>query len=364
MTDGGLVGGAPTGDSDQIGFMTESQACWLLTGNANALQTMLTWAEADGSVVFHIRDANSGCAPLDVIANPGLAWSWDGDTSGQRGMRTIPLPSMYGTKPAEYLIPDAAHAPSLAFIPWMLTDDPFFLEEAQMETGYHLIQEAGAGSISFSQERAVAWGLRDLSRLAAFAPLSPPSWLRPRSYYLACMEANRIKLAGKMTSSGSAAAFHMIPDFATRFSTFENDYLQIVLGWVLYAGFETWRDVVAYYSMQRLVMAAAPALGFGWDWRWPLAYQWPFPMPLPVNWAEAWTAFLASGQVTIDLTTWPANELAYGISAYILGARAALAALSCGSVPSAQAAHDWLRGQAATHVGATITDYKWALSPT
>ncbi len=66
MDTGGLTSQmTTTGDRNEIGFITEPQACWFLNGDANSLQRLMTNAEAMGSVPAMIRDLATN-APFDV----------------------------------------------------------------------------------------------------------------------------------------------------------------------------------------------------------------------------------------------------------------------------------------------------------
>jgi hypothetical protein len=366
MSANGVAGGAPTGDSERIGFVTEPQASWALLDNSGSLQKLLTHAETDATFTFHIRDASH--APPDMVANKGIVTTPGLDSGSPRGLHTLPFTYPPVPQPQNYLITDAAHRPAMAFVPWLLTDDPYYLEEAQMEANSPLLGMD-------NQERSFAWMLRDVSRMAVFAPEITPAWLRPRAYWAACLDAKRVALeqqiAGVYPSwisahkRTTAARFHLMAESSEWLDTFEDDYLMHPFGWMLWTGlFEAWRPAVEYFSTMALTMIAEPALALGWDRRYPVAYNWTIPVPAPADWAALWSAFVSS--LGLNPASWPPDTLMTpGVVGYIAEKRSALAALSLGGIAGAQVAHDWLRGQMVARITPqdTSTQYKWAVTP-
>jgi hypothetical protein len=73
---------------------------------------------------------------------------------------------------------DTAHQPSLAYLPWMLTGDIYFLEEQMAWVTHNYIyynwlfrdQAEGIYHLSSREERGMAWALRSLGHLVASVP--------------------------------------------------------------------------------------------------------------------------------------------------------------------------------------------------
>ncbi len=72
------------------------------------------------------------------------------------------------------VVPDIAHQPSLAFIPYLLTGDRYFLDEMVFWANFCLIatyNHGGAQALLHTNEhRGMAWAVRNLADAAAFAP--------------------------------------------------------------------------------------------------------------------------------------------------------------------------------------------------
>lgn len=443
-------------DRPEIGFITEYQACYLLTDNAAAQQTMLSQAEAMGTMPVWVRDAATG-AMFDVqtypfmallndasngshqIPSAGFAYSYgtiNGTTltvsyahspflaagmvlqgsgavfvpgtrivsqlSGTPGgvgtyKVSISQTAAYGAfSAANYIITDASHFPAAAFVAWLLTDDPFHLEGAMAagqyamtQANYHNINEDLPGLALVSQTRGWAWGMRDLMRMAAFAPASPPSWLLPQSYWQQCV-ANNLTYASKFLAAKASpcSVFNLIPDTGN-YQSFMVDFLVTVMGWAGWSGlFPAWARVVAYVAGPRLSMLAPPAAG-GWDQRLPVPYLVPVvnanlgagaatvdadytvanTSETPTSWARLWTAYQVYAAKHVagwtNPATWAANTVRVAITnmGYAAEARAACAALQLAGVAGASNAHTWLYDQlAALMPGAgSPSDYKWAI---
>lgn len=379
MSTGGLSPSmGDTGDRGEIGFITEAQAAYLL-GDAASLETTLTQAEAVGSFPIWVRDQTTG-GLLDVQAHQYLAYN--DAFGGSHQIATPPAPS-----DPDFFQMDAAHLPAPSFVAWLLTDDPYFLEGAQacanygiINSNYHANNNGLPGLTSVSQTRAWAWGMRDLFRMAAFAPAIPPAWLLPRSYWRANAGDN-LALAGKYLSATAPAVsvFHLITESGF-LSSFMQDFLEVVMGWAKWSGaFPEWDVTVEWIAGSRIAMSGSA----GWDRRWPAPYQVPVVnaksgagAPLlnagyapadssltPLSWAELWSCYLAwSG---LDPAGWQPDTLAPGQNlGYSTYARGALAALELAGIAGARAEHDWLYQQLQTAMpGTNPSGFKFAIWP-
>src|SRR5262249_26289371 len=149
-----------------------------------------TEGEWCGNWPMHIRDEATG-AVLDVRNNK-LRYKAEGGTINNS-------PGVSPTSNPSYVAVEPAHFYPCANMPWLLTDDPFYLEEMQfggnwqlLYNQYHRNLQGLQGLVYPGQTRSFAWGLRDLMLLAASCPANVPGWLRPKSYWRACVEDNRI----------------------------------------------------------------------------------------------------------------------------------------------------------------------------
>ena len=411
MDIGGLatgMGGA--GERSDIGPITEYQAAYLLDGNAEMLTTLLTQAEAVGSMPIWARDQLTG-GLADIYQMPHIAFS--------AGEPTIPQPP-YPYNPDhsynEYLFRmEVAHIPSAAYVPWLLTDDPYFYEGAEaiasygvLATDFHRSNQKLPGLVYPGETRAWAWGMRELFRMGAFAPENPPSWLKPRSYWRKLV-ADNLSYTRQFTEA--PAKIHRIFRQFTRSDIcglWQSAFVMSSLGWAVWSGFyPEWSEFARWFAGGLLPFANGSS---GWDKRWPSPYYVGFlnmrdlgaakepPASLaildglweshtPDSWAEAWKLFpkwvsinFPQPPQAIDPSRWTdankvyenGNDSRYGVvqsapsgPAYVLQMRAGLAFAALAGVPGARAAHDWLHAQlpsVCASYGKT-GDHKWSFSP-
>lgn len=411
---GGLQTGMGTaGERPEIGPITEYQAAYLLDGNAETLTTMMTQAEAVGSMPIWARDEHSG-ALTDVYEIPDIAFL--------AGSPTIPQPP-YPYNPDhsynDYLFRmDVAHIPSAAYVPWLLTDDPYLYEGIEaigsygvLFSDYHRAVQKLPGLVYPGETRAWAWGMREIFRLGAFAPETPPSWLKPRAYWRKIAADN---LSYTRQYMESPAKVHRIFRVFTRsddVAPWMSAYVMSSLGWAVWSGFyPEWSEFTRWFAGGLLPFVNGNS---GWDRRWPAPYYVGFlnmrdlgtgkepaaslaildgswDARTPDSWGEAWklfpkwlsspTAGFAARPQPLEPDRWTDPNKVYENGAdspysvvkgapsgptYILYLRGGLAFAALAGVPGAKAAHDWLHSKmpavCASYGAAGF--YKWSLEP-
>jgi hypothetical protein len=230
---------------------------------------MMAQAEASASLPFHIRDENTG-AWLDNRAIPYKSLHPNAAASIR-----IPAPPVPSPMITTFAYLQAAHMPNLIYVPYMLTDDPYFLEELQalalyeiVESSYHQNIQKLPGMVQPSETRGFAWGVRDVALAAKATPANVPSWLLPNAHCLANLADNRAYIQRYMDSP---ALIHRVFRAFTRsdlLGSFQEDYKAIVLAWVARM-FPEWRD--AYTWAMGAVMPMVTD-GSGWLKGWPDPY--------------------------------------------------------------------------------------------
>src|SRR6185312_14489933 len=185
---------------------------------------LLAEAEAAGSVPWHMRDENTG-APIDFTAHPKAHWYTQNIAAGPYLYHVSGEEPIWRTGTAWAV--DGAHEPALAYVAYLLTDDPYFLEELQFQTGWTIgwtfYARNSAGTIDGlalppiinpGETREYAWGLRTLAENAKVAPASPPKWLLPQSYFERVLKVNRLWYEGRTINSSvpEVATFHVPVD--------------------------------------------------------------------------------------------------------------------------------------------------------
>jgi PKD repeat protein len=136
-------------------------------------QFVLANGDLAGSWPVHVRSVDGRFVTIDERPDFWLDWRADpwNRPAGDLGAT--------GT-----LVPDVAHQPSLAYIPYLVTGDRYYADEMAFWANYVLLntwQDAyynargGAQGLLYSNEvRGVAWGLRNLVDAAAYLPDASP----------------------------------------------------------------------------------------------------------------------------------------------------------------------------------------------
>lgn len=157
------------GDYWAIGFIPAHFARYLMAPTPTLEAAMRNIAEASGTFVWHQRDLNTG-APVDLEQYPlmtfypsdpnRLAWTHKND-------------------------PDGGHFPSMTWLPWLLTGDPYYLEEHQFAYTHMELRRPTTSRIGSEQNggRYWSWPLRHCAQAIVGAPATVPSWLLPVAYW-------------------------------------------------------------------------------------------------------------------------------------------------------------------------------------
>ena len=138
--------------------------------------------EAEGSAKSGVGTRTAGVArpASDAVVRParqgGPARLRQGiaDADVEYGS-TIPGP---GQSP---LIPDDAHQPSIAYMPYLITGDRYYAEEMAFWANYGMIRtypadgvRGGDGVLAYNEVRGYGWALRNLVEAAAMYPDASP----------------------------------------------------------------------------------------------------------------------------------------------------------------------------------------------
>jgi hypothetical protein len=357
------------GDNPQIGFLTEYAADYVLTGSDASLRSVRTEGEWCGNWCMHVRDDRTG-APLDVRGG-ALQWKSNSGTVND-------APAGNSNTDPNFVSLDCAHFYPCANLPWLLTEDPFYLEELQFGVNWHLLYNNWPrerlklqGLMYPGQTRAYAWGLRQLFLVAATTPASTPGWLRPQRYWRDCVADNK---AFAMQFVRSPARIHKL--FRTwtvsdMVPAWQCAWLNAVVGMAVDQGFLDWGPVFAWGVDLHIQQSNGKS---GWPRQWPVPY---YSMPnrvgyntyvaLPytdtapdattcTSWADYW-AYYASGSDghsdttghRIDPTGWDGRTIMqqfYDVGpSYLLHLRAVLAVAVTRRIPGAQACYDYIQGE-------------------
>lgn len=178
-----------TGGREDLGPYPAWTTRYLFGGDSRAWEMVLGTGDLAGSFPVHQRDRKTGRI-FSIDDHPGFSLNPRGT------MEKIP-PRPAGDRP--YIRPatspyevDNAHQPSLAFIPYLLSGDYYYLEEMHFWANWcMLIQNAGyrekeKGLLAPDQTRGEAWALRQVVDAAKICPDGHPE----KEYFDSKVESN------------------------------------------------------------------------------------------------------------------------------------------------------------------------------
>ena len=347
-----------TGDRDDIGPVTEAQAEYLCTGRSAALSTLMAQGEAAGTVPWIMRDEKTG-GPVDVLAYPKVSsYSAKGGTPY---IATVEGP----------VYPDSAHQPALAYVPFLLTGDPYHLESLQFQATWNIVSQPWPYRYRVGQVRAHAWSLRTLGQAAAVTPSSVPKWLLPRAHWKQLLDMQRDWLTHDLMESKEPAhaIFRTINQelgrypmgdlpAATTLAPWQDDFEAFSAGWLVRMGFPEW---LPYFRWQVDSQISRTNGRSGWV----RAHCTPFMIcirkspdgPWASSWKEAWGINQAAQHFQVsDPNRWQDEFFTLPFT------RGVLALARHADIPEAEECFAWADSETAR---AAATDrhmsYRWAL---
>lgn len=325
-TAGIVIDMSSTGNRDDIGPLTEPQAEYVIRGGESAWHAMIAQAEACGTLPIHWRDEKTG-AFLDFQRYPGATAN---ATAGSPIIPSAPLPRIEGRQDPRYIRVDTAHTPTLAYVPYMLTDDPYYLEELQAQgeltigyEAYHRLLRKLPGLADPGQTRAFGWGMRSLFQLGVVSPEKPPSWLLPRSYWRKCIADSRAFIQLYMDSPARVHRLFRAFPVSNVIATWQQSFVAFIMGWGIMMGYDEWRVPYEWFLPAILSLSDGRS---GWPRGFPTPYLW---HPLKIlkgrddasglwqdtsidkdtckDWAEAWQQYKIDASV--DDSGWDGQSI-------------------------------------------------------
>ncbi len=262
----GLAGVTPympnTGERSDIGLVTEPQAKFICTNDAASLDLLRAQAEAAGTMPWHMRD-DTQTGPFDFRKYPNATWYYN-STAGSPHVKTVSTPVTL----------DSAHQPALAYVPYLLTGDPYHLEDLQFQANWNWGALPAAYRPSVPQARAFAWSLRTLAQAVRVTPAATPPWLLPQSYWAAQLAATRDYFQADFVESvrPERALFRATANIETSrgegnapegtwVDPWQDEFVATVMGWMVSMGFTDWRTAFDWIIGGTVARTSA---GSGW----------------------------------------------------------------------------------------------------
>ena len=166
-----------TGGREDIGPYPTWTVRWLLLQSLKSWRLVEGTGELAGSFPVHIRDRKT-LRLVSIDEHPGLSLNHRGTFEKMVPRKAPERPYLKeATSPYEV---DAAHQPSLAFVPYLVTGEYYFLEEMYFWANWCMLKQnaayrrKGKGLVCPSQVRGEAWALRQLLYAAKIAPDADP----------------------------------------------------------------------------------------------------------------------------------------------------------------------------------------------
>lgn len=165
-------------------------------------------AESNGTMQTHLREAATE-APLNLQTPANLKIGiFQGSQSGATSF-------WYRSHRND---PDSGHFPSSVYAPYLLTGDPYYLEELQFVANYHPAGSPGSTppSSRYSRNgRYFAWPAREVGQAYTATPASGmPNWLLSKAYFKWLLDGVRDAAAIDVnnTTDPYRSVFHSMPD--------------------------------------------------------------------------------------------------------------------------------------------------------
>lgn len=348
-----------TGERDDIGPVTEAQGEYLCTERQTALSTLLAQAEAGGTYPWCMRDENTG-APLDVV-------HYDGATVYEP---RVGNPFIARTKTGIQL--DAAHEPALAYVPFLLTGDPYYLEILQFQNVYNFVERPPQYRYAMPQARANAWSMRTLGQLAKVTPDKTPRWLLPRANFQTLLDGQRdwmlkdfvhnldIPKAVFRTTGGVVG---IEPEFKgmTIISPWQDDFQAFSYGWLVRMGHSDWDPIFRWKLGATIARTDGTS---GWARAFPTTYRQILRESVDAPWAKSWAEDWAINARHQNLSSADPNVISItkgGQMTYLSYARGVLAIANELGVTEAMPCYDWMDRQLRAATVGQI-EYKWSIA--
>lgn len=177
MTSMPTAGGRP-----DIGPLPQWAAMYLLSMDRRAKNVTLGVGDLAGSWPIHYRDKKTD-RPVSLADYPYMTLlGHPSDTINPATGKSESFPACGGdcsTTPYNYN-PDGNHQPSMAYMPYLVTGDYYYLEELQFWANWNMIQanpyyrDFSKGLGKWNEIRGQAWTLRTLGQVAYITPDSHP----------------------------------------------------------------------------------------------------------------------------------------------------------------------------------------------
>jgi hypothetical protein len=300
--------------------------------------------------------------------------------TGITGVKAAPVQGSYN--PGSGIGIDISHEPAVAYLPFLLTGDPWHLENLQAQVMQAVLAWPSARTpvpLNGGSIRMIAWHLRNLMQAAKTTPDTVPSWLLPRKPFQTLLDSIAAQYRKHIASPTlpTYATFHSIGwptgDYGsagypagTWQMLWQEDFAIAMAGWCAHMHRGAWIDIARWHVQSAIARTDGRS---GWSRAVPAPYQFRVRdtpnAPYYASWREAWAANARligrdpAAQIDGDLGLGSA-----GAADYPNGTRGALALCVQAGITEAQPSKDWISSQllASFRARRTGMEYKWSVA--
>ncbi len=256
-----------TGGRRDIGPLPGWAAQYLVSMDRRAKLATLGVGDLAGSWPIHYRDQNTD-RPVSLADYPYMSLLGNpGDMVNPHTGLSEAFPDCVGDCTTPFA-PDSAHQPSLAYLPYLVTGDYYYLEELQFWANYNLLESNPyyrgfeQGLLHWGQVRGQAWSLRALAEAAFITPDAHPL----KAYFVDRLEFNRVWYAAEFLApaanvlgfnpSGYAYAY----DNGRGVAPWQDDFFTWSVGYAVDLGFTNWKPLLDYKARFSVGRMTAPGM--------------------------------------------------------------------------------------------------------
>ncbi|MBL8096269.1 MAG: hypothetical protein JNL73_18980 [Anaerolineales bacterium] len=289
-----------TGGRRDIGPLPGWAAQYVLSLDRRAKLVTLGIGDLAGSWPIHYRDQNTD-RPVSLADYPYMSLLGNpGDLINPNTGQSEAFPDCVGDCATPYA-PDSAHQPSLAYLPYLLTGDYYYLEELQFWANLNLLESNPyyrgfeQGLLHWGQTRGQAWSLRALAEAAYITPDGHGL----KRYFSDRLEFNRVWYATDFLGANTNALGINTSGYALAYENgrgvgpWQDDFFTWVVGYVVDLGFSTWEPLLDYKA--RFPVGRMTAAGTCWVSGAPY-----YLLVRAGNTAPLYTTFAQAYEATID----------------------------------------------------------------
>jgi hypothetical protein len=240
-----------TGGRGDIGLLPSWTALWLLSQDPRAWRAMLATADGAGSWPIHYRDKKTDRA-VSLDDHPYMTLLGNPPDTCDPATKVCDAFPACGDCASPYT-PDSAHQPSLAYMPYLMTGDRYYLDELELWANWNMLQanpgyrDHERGLVKWDQPRGQAWSLRTLGQVAFIAPDDDPL----KKYFVDRLAFNLAWYAQQYVPGG---AFGYITNGATlgddgSLAPWMDDFFTASIGGLVALGFDDARPLRDWKAM-------------------------------------------------------------------------------------------------------------------